>query len=131
MSMSDPVADMLTRIRNGQAVGKSSVSMPSSKFKVAIAELLKAEGYITDFSVSSNGAKSDLTIELKYFQGQPVIELLKRVSKPSLRLYKGFEELPKVRGGLGVAIISTSKGLMTDRAARSAGHGGEVIAFVA
>ena len=131
MSMSDPVADMLTRVRNGQSVGKSSVSMPSSKLKVAIAELLKAEGYITDFSVNSDGAKSDLTIELKYYQGQPVIELLKRVSKPSLRLYKGYQELPKVRGGLGVAIISTSKGLMTDRAARSAGHGGEVIAFVA
>ncbi|MGD2118629.1 MAG: 30S ribosomal protein S8 [Chromatiales bacterium] len=131
MSMSDPVADMLTRIRNGQSVGKSSVSMPSSKFKVAIAELLKAEGYITDFSVNSNGAKSELKIELKYYQGQPVIELLKRASKPSLRLYKGHDELPKVRGGLGVAIISTSKGLMTDRAARSAGHGGEVIAFVA
>jgi small subunit ribosomal protein S8 len=105
--------------------------MPSSKFKVAIAELLKAEGYITDFSVNSNGAKSELKIELKYYQGQPVIELLKRASKPSLRLYKGHDELPKVRGGLGVAIISTSKGLMTDRAARSAGHGGEVIAFVA
>ena len=131
MSMSDPVADMLTRIRNGQSVGKSSVSMPSSKFKVAIAELLKAEGYITDFTVSNNGVKSDLSIELKYYQGSPVIELLKRVSKPSLRLYKGHEELPRVRGGLGVAIISTSQGLMTDRAARSAGHGGEVIAFVA
>jgi small subunit ribosomal protein S8 len=130
MSMSDPIADMLTRIRNGQSVGKASVSMPSSKFKVSIAELMKAEGYITDYSVSSD-SKPELTVELKYYQGQPVIELLKRASKPGLRLYKGSDELPKVRGGLGVAIVSTSKGLMTDRAARSAGHGGEVIAFVA
>lgn len=130
MSMSDPIADMLTRIRNGQAVGKANVSMPSSKFKVAVADLMKAEGYITDFSVS-DGPKADLTIELKYFQGEPVIDLLKRASKPGLRLYKGSNELPKVRGGLGIAIISTSKGLMTDRAARSAGHGGEVIAYVA
>ena len=130
MSMSDPIADMLTRIRNGQAVGKASVSMPSSKFKVAVADLMKAEGYISDFSIS-DGPKAELTIELKYFQGEPVIDLLKRASKPGLRLYKGSNELPKVRGGLGIAIISTSKGLMTDRAARSAGHGGEVIAFVA
>ena len=130
MSMSDPVADMLTRIRNGQSVGKTCVSMPSSKFKTAIAELLKSEGYIADFSVSE-GAKPELTIDLKYYQGKPVIEVLKRASKPGLRLYKGAGELPKVRGGLGVAIISTSKGLMTDRAARSAGHGGEVIAYIA
>jgi len=128
--MSDPIADMLTRIRNGQAVGKASVSMPSSKFKVAVADLMKAEGYISDFSIS-DGPKAELIIELKYFQGEPVIDLLKRASKPGLRLYKGSNELPKVRGGLGIAIISTSKGLMTDRAARSAGHGGEVIAFVA
>ena len=130
MSMSDPIADMLTRIRNGQAVAKQSVSMPSSKFKIAIAELMKAEGYINDFSVSDD-SKQVLTVELKYFQGKPVIDLLKRASKPGLRLYKGSNELPKVRGGLGIAIISTSKGLMTDRAARSAGHGGEVIAYVA
>lgn len=130
MSMSDPIADMLTRIRNGQAVGKASVSMPSSKFKVAVADLMKAEGYISDFSIS-DGPKAELIVELKYFQGEPVIDLLKRASKPGLRLYKGSNELPKVRGGLGIAIISTSKGLMTDRAARSAGHGGEVIAFVA
>lgn len=130
MSMSDPIADMLTRIRNGQAVGKASVCMPSSKFKIAIAELMKSEGYISDYSVSE-GVKSELTIELKYYQGQPVIDMLKRASKPGLRLYKGSNELPKVRGGLGIAIISTSKGLMTDRAARSAGHGGEVIAYVA
>lgn len=130
MSMSDPIADMLTRIRNGQSVGKSSVSMPSSKFKMSVAELMKAEGYIVDYSVTEGG-KPTLTIELKYFQGAPVIDLLKRASKPGLRLYKGATELPKVRGGLGIAIISTSKGLMTDRAARSAGHGGEVIAYVA
>ena len=130
MSMSDPISDMLTRIRNGQSVGKASVSMPSSKFKVAVAELMKAEGYISDLSVS-DGPKPSLTIELKYYQGAPVIDLLKRASKPGLRLYKGSNELPKVRGGLGIAIISTSKGLMTDRAARSAGHGGEVIAYVA
>lgn len=130
MSMSDPIADMLTRIRNGQAVEKSSVSMPSSKFKIALAELMKAEGYISDFSVSE-GPKATLTVDLKYFQGEPVIDMLKRASKPGLRLYKGSTELPKVRGGLGIAIISTSKGLMTDRAARSAGHGGEVIAYVA
>jgi len=130
MSMSDPVADMLTRIRNGQSVGKNSVSMPSSKFKTAIAELMKQEGYIVDYSVSDD-AKPELSIQLKYYQGKPVIDLLKRASKPGLRLYKGSSELPKVRGGLGIAIISTSKGLMTDRAARSAGHGGEVIAYVA
>lgn len=130
MSMSDPIADMLTRVRNGQAVGKQRVSMPSSKFKKAIADLMKAEGYIADYSVTE-GIKPELVIELKYYQGQPVIDLLKRASKPGLRLYKAATELPKVRGGLGIAIISTSKGLMTDRAARSAGHGGEVIAYVA
>jgi len=130
MSMSDPIADMLTRIRNGQAVAKTSVSMPSSKFKVSLAKLMESEGYISGFSVSE-GAKPELTVELKYFQGAPVIELLQRVSKPGLRLYKNSNELPKVRAGLGIAVISTSKGLMTDRAARSAGHGGEVIAYVA
>ena len=131
MSMSDPIADMLTRIRNGQAVGKVTVSMPSSKQKVAIAQLLKDEGYLSDYAVSDESGKGVLNVDLKYFQGVPVIETIKRVSRPGLRIYKGSKELPKVRGGLGIAIISTSKGLMTDRAARSAGHGGEVLAYVA
>ena len=131
MSMSDPIADMLTRIRNGQAVGKVTVSMPSSKQKVAIAQLLKDEGYLSDYAVSDESGKGVLNVDLKYFQGVPVIESIKRVSRPGLRIYKGSKELPKVRGGLGIAIISTSKGLMTDRAARSAGHGGEVLAYVA
>jgi small subunit ribosomal protein S8 len=129
--MSDPIADMLTRIRNGQAVGKVAVSMPSSKKKAAIAQLLKDEGYVTDFAVSDEQGKGVLNVELKYFQGEPVIEMIQRISRPGLRIYKGAKELPNVRGGLGIAIISTSKGLMTDRAARSAGHGGEVIAYVA
>lgn len=131
MSMSDPIADMLTRIRNGQAVGKVTVSMPSSKQKVAIAQLLKDEGYLSDYAVSDESGKGVLNVDLKYFQGVPVIESIKRVSRPGLRIYKGSKELPKVRGGLGIAIISTSKGLMTDRAARAAGHGGEVLAYVA
>jgi small subunit ribosomal protein S8 len=129
--MSDPIADMLTRIRNGQAVGKVAVAMPSSKKKAAIAQLLKDEGYVTDFAVSDEQGKGVLNVELKYFQGSPVIEMIQRVSRPGLRIYKGAKDLPKVRGGLGIAIISTSKGLMTDRAARTAGHGGEVIAYVA
>lgn len=131
MSMSDPIADMLTRIRNGQAVGKTAVSMPSSRQKAAIAQLLQDEGYVTGFMVSQEGKKPLLSIELKYFQGKPVIEVLQRVSRPGLRIYKGSKELPKVRGGLGIAIISTSRGLMTDRAARAGGHGGEVVAVVA
>jgi len=131
MSMSDPISDMLTRIRNGQQVGKVAVSMPSSKKKVAIAQLLQDEGYITSFSTTDVEGKPVLNIELKYFQGKPVIEEIQRVSRPGLRIYKGAKELPKVRGGLGVAIISTSKGLMSDRAARSAGHGGEVLAYIA
>ena len=131
MSMSDPIADMLTRIRNGQAVGKKAISMPSSLKKEAIAKVLKDEGYISDFSVSKEGAKGILNIELKYFQGKPVIEMIQRVSRPGLRIYKGAKDLPKVRAGLGIAIISTSKGLMTDRAARVAGHGGEILAYVA
>ena len=131
MSMSDPIADMLTRIRNGQAVGKTAVSMPSSKQKTAIAQLLQDEGYVTSFAVSQEGKKPVLSVELKYFQGKPVIEMLQRVSRPGLRIYKGSKELPKVRGGLGIAIISTSSGLMTDRAARAGGHGGEVVAVVA
>ncbi|ESE42374.1 30s ribosomal protein S8 [Shewanella decolorationis S12] len=128
--MQDPIADMLTRIRNGQAANKVSVKMPSAKLKVAIAKLLKEEGYIADYAVADE-AKPELEITLKYFQGQPVVETIQRVSRPGLRIYKGKNELPKVMGGLGVAIVSTSKGLMTDRAARLAGMGGEVICYVA
>jgi small subunit ribosomal protein S8 len=131
MSMSDPVADMLTRIRNGQSAGKQSVVMPASKLKTAIANLLKAEGYVADVASAEIDGKPAMEVTLKYFQGEPVIESIKRVSRPGLRIYKNRDELPKVRGGLGVAIISTSKGIMTDRAARKAGIGGEVIAFVA
>ncbi|QSX30292.1 MULTISPECIES: 30S ribosomal protein S8 [Shewanella] len=131
MSMQDPIADMLTRIRNGQAANKVSVKMPSAKLKVAIAKLLKEEGYITDYAVAEEANKAELEITLKYFQGQPVVETIQRVSRPGLRIYKGKDELPKVMGGLGVAIVSTSKGLMTDRAARLAGMGGEVICYVA
>ncbi|MBV7316423.1 30S ribosomal protein S8 [Shewanella sp. NIFS-20-20] len=130
MSMQDPIADMLTRIRNGQAANKVSVKMPSAKLKVAIAKLLKEEGYITEYAVAGE-AKPELEITLKYFQGQPVVETIQRVSRPGLRIYKGKDELPKVMGGLGVAIVSTSKGLMTDRAARLEGMGGEVICYVA
>lgn len=130
MSMSDPIADMLTRIRNGQAAKKTLVELPSSKQKLAIAGLLKEEGYVKEVSVKNEGVMPILSIELKYFQGSPLIEEIKRVSRPGLRVYKGHNDLPKVRGGLGVAIISTSKGVMTDRAARTAGQGGEVIAFV-
>lgn len=131
MSMSDPIADMLTRIRNGQQVSKVAVSMPSSKKKVAVAQLLLDEGYIAGFKTETTDNKPTLQVELKYFQGKPVIELIQRISRPGLRIYKGSKELPKVRGGLGVAIISTSKGLMTDRLARSSGQGGEVVAYVA
>lgn len=131
MSMSDPIADLLTRIRNGQARGKVTISMPSSKQKVAIANLLMDEGYLTDVSVEQGGTKPQLVIKLKYFRGKPVIELLKRVSRPGLRIYRGKGEVPDVMGGLGVAIVSTSKGLMSDRAARAAGHGGEILAYVA
>ena len=127
--MTDPIADMFTRIRNGQSAAKSAVTMPSSKVKVAIANLLKEEGYISDFSVSGD-VKPELTVELKYFEGKEVIEVIKRVSRPGLRIYKSCDELPKVLAGMGIAIISTSKGLMTDRAARSAGIGGEVLGFV-
>jgi small subunit ribosomal protein S8 len=129
--MSDPIADMLTRIRNGQAAGKVSVTLPASKKKLAIANVLKSEGYISDVNSSEVDGKPVMEITLKYFQGQPVIEMVKRVSRPGLRIYKGRNELPKVRGGLGIAIVSTSRGLMTDREARKQGHGGEVIAFVA
>jgi small subunit ribosomal protein S8 len=127
--MTDPIADMFTRIRNGQSAAKTAVTMPSSKVKVAIANLLKEEGYISDFSVAE-GVKPELTVELKYFEGKEVIEVIKRVSRPGLRVYKGAQELPKVLAGMGIAIISTSKGLMTDRAARNAGLGGEVLGFV-
>nr|WP_085300449.1 30S ribosomal protein S8 [Cognaticolwellia mytili] len=127
--MTDPIADMFTRIRNGQSAAKTAVTMPSSKVKVALANLLKEEGYISEFSVVE-GAKPELTVELKYFEGKEVIEVIKRVSRPGLRVYKGAQELPKVLAGMGIAIISTSKGLMTDRAARNAGLGGEVLGFV-
>jgi small subunit ribosomal protein S8 len=130
MSMTDPIADMLTRIRNAQAANKKNVSMPASKTKRAIAELLKHEGYIGDYAVEGD-LKPELTIQLKYYEGKPVIAMLKRISRPGLRQYKSKGELPKVWGGLGVAIISTSKGMMTDRAARAQGYGGEVICYVA
>jgi len=130
MSMQDPIADMLTRIRNGQAANKVAVKMPSSKLKVAIAKVLKEEGYITDYAVSGE-QKPELEVTLKYFQGKEVIETIQRVSRPGLRIYKKRDDLPKVMGGLGVAIVSTSKGVMTDRAAREAGMGGEIICYVA
>ena len=129
MSMQDPLADMLTRIRNGQMAKHVSVTMPSSKMKQAIAKVLQDEGFINGFSVDQE-SKPTMTVELKYFEGKPVIEELKRVSRPGLRIYKGQGELPKVLGGLGIAIVSTSKGVMTDRAARSAGIGGEVLCYV-
>lgn len=129
MSMQDPLADMLTRIRNAQMVGKASVSIPSSKLKVSVAQVLKDEGYIVDFNVAE-GAKPAVVIDLKYFEGKPVIAELDRVSRPGLRNYVGKQELPSVRGGLGIAIVSTSKGVMTDRAARAAGIGGEVLCTV-
>ena len=129
MSMQDPVADMLTRIRNAQARMKTSVTMPSSRLKVAIAEVLKQEGYVGGYAVDGD-TKPQLTLELKYFDGRPVIEEIKRVSRPSLRTYRERTALPSVRGGLGVAIVSTNKGVMTDRAARAAGVGGEVLCTV-
>jgi small subunit ribosomal protein S8 len=129
--MSDPIADLLTRIRNGQAVSKESVRIPASNVKKAIASVLKDEGYIKDVTFEEVDGKPLMVIELKYFQGRPVIEWIKRVSRPGLRVYKGKDELPNVRSGLGIAIISTSKGVMTDRAARASGYGGEVLAFVA
>ncbi len=130
MSMNDPIADFLTRIRNGQAAGKSEVSMPSSKIKLAMAQVLKDQGYIDEFYVSTEDGKSTLRIGLKYYQGRPVIDRIDRVSKPGLRIYRGKDELPSILGGLGVAIISTSRGVMTDREARAAGHGGEVLCIV-
>ena len=130
MSMSDPVSDMLTRIRNSQLRSKFDVKMPSSKLKVAIANIMKEEGYITGFSVEEHNKKATLTIELKYFDGKPVIESIGRISRPSLRSYKAADDLPKVMGGLGVAIISTAKGVMTDKSAREQGIGGEVLCYV-
>ena len=129
MSMTDPIADMLTRIRNGQSAKKTQVQMSSSTKKMEIAKVLKEEGYIEDFSVEA-GVKPVLSIMLRYYQGRPVIDQIKRISKPGLRIYKGKDELPKVNAGLGVAIISTSQGVMTDRAARAAGQGGEVLCTV-
>lgn len=132
MSMTDPIADMLTRIRNGQNVLLETVSMPSSKLKEAIARVLKDEGYIADFAiVKGDNNKAELTVTLKYFEGKPVIEKIQKVSKPGLRIYKGKNELPQVMGGLGVAIVSTSEGVMSDRDARSKGFGGEVLCIVA
>jgi len=130
MSMTDPIADMLTRIRNGQKARMVSVSMPSSKVKEAVASVLKEEGYITDFSTDGDGAAKALSVELKYFEGVPVIERIQRASRPGLRIYRGKEDLPKVLGGLGVAIVSTSAGVMSDRQAREKGIGGEVLCVV-
>jgi small subunit ribosomal protein S8 len=131
MSMHDPIADMLTRIRNAQLVGHSEVTMPASGLKGAIAKVLKDEGYIEDFATRENGAKKELAIALKYYAGRPVIERLERVSKPGLRVYKGRDDIPRVMNGLGVAILSTSRGVMTDRKARADGLGGEVLCIVA
>jgi small subunit ribosomal protein S8 len=131
MSMSDPIADMLTRIRNAQMVEKTSVAMPSSKLKTAIAQVLKDEGYIDGFAVKATDGKSELQIALKYYAGRPVIERIERVSRPGLRVYKGRHDIPTVMNGLGVAIVTTPQGVMTDRKARAAGIGGEVLCYVA
>ena len=130
MSLQDPIADMLTRIRNGQSADKESVSMPSSRVKAAIAQVLKDEGYIADFGVEQDGAMSALTLGLKYYQGKPVIEMIQRRSRPGLRVYVDKDNLPSVNGGLGVAVVSTSKGIMSDRKAREIGEGGEVLCYV-
>ena len=130
MSMTDPIADMLTRIRNGQKARKVAVTMPASKQKEAVAKVLLDEGYITGYAAEGDGAKKELTIELKYFEGVPVIEKIERASRPGLRIYRGKETLPKVLGGLGVAIVSTSAGVMSDRQAREQGVGGEVLCIV-
>jgi small subunit ribosomal protein S8 len=131
MSMSDPISDMLTRIRNAQTVGHPEVAMPASRLKASIAKVLKDEGYIEDFAVRENGAHRELHIGLKYYAGRPVIERLERVSKPGLRVYRGRDDIPRVMNGLGVAIVSTSRGVMTDRKARADGVGGEVLCIVA
>lgn len=130
MSMTDPIADMLTRIRNGQSAEKPEVAMPASKVKQAIARVLKEEGYIHDYRVEGDEKKPALVVTLKYHEGRPVIEEIQRVSRPGLRRFEGKRSLPRVRGGLGTAIVSTSQGVMTDRAARDAGHGGEVLCVV-
>ncbi len=130
MSMTDPIADLLTRIRNGQKARKVAVAMPSSTKKVAICEVLKSEGYIEDFAVEADGNKAELNVSLKYYEGQPVIETIKRVSRPGLRVYRNSDDIPKVLGGLGVAIVSTSQGVMTDRQARANKQGGEVLCYV-
>jgi small subunit ribosomal protein S8 len=129
--MSDPIADMLTRIRNAQGVNKTTVAMPSSKLKVAIARVLKDEGYIENYAVAEDAGKSTLSIELKYYAGRPVIERIERVSRPGLRVYKGKSDIPTVMNGLGVTIVSTPKGVMTDRKARATGTGGEILCYVA
>ena len=131
MSMSDPIADMLTRIRNAQAVDKTAVTMPSSKLKIAIAQVLKDEGYIDGFAVKNDDGKAELEIALKYYAGKPVIERIERVSRPGLRIYKGRDVISQVMNGLGVAIVTTPKGVMTDRKARQTGVGGEVLCYVA
>jgi len=131
MSMSDPIADMLTRIRNAQMVGHVDVKIPASRLKAAIAQVLKDEGYIEDFALRDEGPKRELRIGLKYYAGRPVIERLERVSKPGLRVYKGRDDIPRVMNGLGIAILSTSRGVMTDRKARATGVGGEVLCIVA
>lgn len=131
MSMTDPIADMLTRIRNGQSAGKQQITLPSSKLKIAVAKVLADEGYIGECAITDVDGKPQLTIALKYYQGRPVIETIQRVSRPGLRIFRGRDELPKVMGGLGIAVVSTSHGIMTDRAARAAGYGGEVICVVA
>ncbi len=130
MSMTDPIADFLTRIRNGQTSGKTEINVPTSKVKIAIAKVLKDEGYIDDFTATALEGKPSLAGQLKYYQGRPVIDRLERVSRPGLRVYKGKDELPSILGGLGIAIVSTSQGVMTDRQARASGHGGEVICVV-
>ncbi len=131
MSMTDPIADLLTRIRNAQAARKAEVSMAASKLKTAIVRVLKEEGYVADFRIDGDGAKRTLTIGLKYYEGRPVIDRIERVSRPGLRIYRGKDELPKVLGGMGTVIVSTPKGVMTDRQARSIGQGGEVLCIVA
>jgi len=131
MSMSDPIADMLTRIRNAQMVGHAEVAMPASRLKASIAQVLKQEGYIEDFALRDSAMRRELRIGLKYYAGRPVIERLERVSKPGLRVYKGCDDIPRVMNGLGVAILSTSRGVMTDRKARADGVGGEVLCIVA
>ena len=131
MSMTDPIADLLTRIRNGQTARKTEVTMASSKVKTAIVRVLKDEGYVTDFHIANDGGKTVLTVGLKYYEGRPVIDRLERVSRPGLRIYRGKDELPKVLGGMGTVIVSTPKGVMTDKQARSIGQGGEVLCIVA